>query len=340
MKTHFLGITLFVALLFSACEKETPEVTVVQNNGLRILIQNEYTTPPAKVSVFFKVEEKDGTPVAGLMDSDFSIYEKGRNDEQTRLISTDEAERQISPRAQLFAYNTLLILDLSASVTNNDLPKLKEASKQFIRAIIPEDNDGSVKIGVSWFDGEDVLHQLTDFSGDVSLLSAAIDGITPDISNDNSTDLFGAVMKGVDSVSEALYQNDDRISAASMVIFTDGTDQAARYSKEQAYEKVNLAKDRMTFYTIGLGSEIDEDVLATIGVNSFEFASDTDKLIETFDRIAQRVSNDANSYYLFEYCSPKRNGTNELTIEALYGMLKGETSTNFVADGFTGGCEL
>ena len=340
MRTRFLGVTLLFALVFASCEKDPPMVTVVQNNALRILIQNEYTTPPAKVSVFFKVEEKDGTPVAGLVDSDFSIYEKGRNDDATRLISSDEAERQISPRAQLFAYNTLLILDLSASITNNDLPKLKEASKQFVRAVIPEDNDGSIKIGIYWFDGEDVLHQLTDFSGDITLLSEAIDSITPDISSDNSTDLFGAVIKGVDAVNDALYESDDRISAASIVVFTDGTDQAARYSREQAYSKVEEAKERMTFYTIGLGSEIDESVLANIGVNSFEFAANTDKLIETFERIAKRVSDEANSYYLFEYCSPKRNGTNELTIEALLGMLKGEATTEFVADGFGGGCEL
>lgn len=341
MKIYLLGFGLLIGLLFTSCNKEPREdPMIIRTDGLNILIQNEYTTPPAKVSIFFKVEEKDGAPVAGLLDSDFSIYEKGRNDDAERLISSDEGERQISPRAQLFAYNTLLILDLSASVTNNNLPGLKEASKQFIRAIIPESGDGSTKISIRWFDGEDRLHKLTDFSGDVALLNAAIDGITRDISSDNSTDLFGAIIKGVDVTNETLFENDDRIAAASMVVFTDGTDQAARYSKAQAYEKVDGAKERMTFYTIGLGSEIDVDVLTRIGVNSFEFAQDTDKLIETFDRIARRVSDEANSYYLFEYCSPKRNGTNDLRLEALYNNLQGSASTMFVADGFTGGCSL
>lgn len=340
MKPHILGITLLIALLFVSCKKDKDDPMVIRTDGLEILIQDEYTTPPAKVSVFFKVQKKDGTPVAGLLDSDFSIYEKGRNDDVERLISSDEGERQISPRAQLFAYNTLLILDLSGSVTNNNLPELKEASKQFIRAIIPEGDDNAIKISVRWFDGENVLHKLTDFSGDVTTLNAAIDGITADISSDNSTDLFGAVIKGVDVVSEALYENDDRITAASIVVFTDGTDQAARHTREQAYESVDGAKDQMTFYTIGLGSEIDESVLSRIGVNSFEFASNTEKLIETFDRIAGRVSDDANSYYLFEYCSPKRNGVNELKLEAIQDNLKGSANTTFNAGGFSGGCSL
>ncbi len=341
MKTHLIGICLFVGLLFGACNKDKEDdPMVIRTDGLELLIQNEYTTPPAKVSVFFKVQEKDGTPVAGLLDSDFSIFEKGRNDDDARLISSDEGARQIAPRAQLFAYNTLLILDLSGSVTNNNLPQLKEASKQFVRAIIPENNDQSIKISVHWFDGENRLHKLTDFLGNRLALSTAIDAITPDISSDNSTDLFGAVIKGIDVVQEALYENDDRITAASMVVFTDGTDQAARHTREQAYEGVEAAKERMTFYTIGLGSEIDEDVLSKIGVNSFEFASNTEKLIETFERIARRVSDDANSYYLFEYCSPKRNGVNNLTLEAIKGNKKGSTNTTFNAGGFSGGCSL
>ncbi|MEM9992029.1 MAG: VWA domain-containing protein, partial [Bacteroidota bacterium] len=338
-KIRFLGIALLLGCLLGACKEEEP-VTITQHNGLRLLIQNEYTTPPAKVSVFFKVEKKDGSPVAGLLDSDFSIYEKGRNDQAARKISTDEAERQISPRAQLFSYNTLLVLDLSGSVTNNNLPALKEAAKQFIQEVIPENSDGSVRIAIHWFDGEDELHQLTDFLGDADPLFEAIEGISPDISTDNSTDLFGAVLKGIDEVNAASDFNDTRISAASMVVFTDGTDQAARYSKEQAFTKVENFQDEMTFYTIGLGSEIDEEVLTKIGVNSFEFASNTDKLIEVFRRIAQRVSDEANSYYLFEYCSPKRNGMNELTIEVIQGMLRGEETTSFVADRFTGGCSL
>lgn len=338
MNTRFnlFSLLLVGILLMSSCKKDNKDDGPIFAEGLNLIVQNKFESLPAKVSVFFKVETLKGEPVAGLRDDDFKISENGN------LISSDEAARQISSRAQRFAYSTLLILDLSASVTNNNLPRLKEASKQFIRAVIPDDNDGSVKIGIAWFDGEDVLHQLHDFSSETTSLLGAIDGITQDISQDNSTDLYGAVIKGVSKINTIFfeYQNDDRTSAASVVVFTDGTDQAARYTEERALEVVNRADDKISFYSIGLGSEIDEDVLRKIGKNSFSFAENTNQLIETFEEIAGRVSDDANSYYLFEYCSPKRSGQHEVTIEATYQNLRGSVTSGFDAMGFGGGCSL
>jgi len=345
MKTLQFGLlTLFGALLLlSSCSKDDGEINIItSSDGLVLKIQNEFVSLPAKVSVFFKVEKKDGTPVAGLQDSDFTIYEKGRNDDNPRIISVDEAERQISPRGQLFAFSTLLVLDLSGSVTNDNLPQLKEAAKGFINSVMPDNNDGEVKVGIMWFDGEDELHRLAGFTDNKSALIEAVNGITTDISNDKSTDLYGAVIKSLDAIDLVLFQNDDRISAASVVVFTDGTDQAARYTEGAALSAVESADDKITFHTIGLGNEIDEGVLKQIGKTSFAFAENTEQLLQTFEEIAQRVSDDANSYYLFEYCSPKRDGSgvSELTIEVEHENMKGEVKTQFDATEFTGGCTL
>ncbi|MEM9889021.1 MAG: VWA domain-containing protein, partial [Bacteroidota bacterium] len=258
MSTRFFFLSLLTAFifLFSSCGNDGPEGPIF-TKGLNIIVQNEFESLPAKVSVFFKVETLDGKPVAGLTNDDFAILE---ND---KLISEDEAARQISPRAQRFGYSTLLILDLSASVTNNNLPRLKEAAKLFINSVIPEDNDGSIEVGISWFDGEDKLHELHEFTSNKGALTDAVDSITPDISRDNSTDLFGAVIKGVEVIEDVFfeYQNDDRISAASVVVFTDGTDQAARFTEERALEAVGRVDESISFYSIGLGNEIDEAVL-------------------------------------------------------------------------------
>ena len=337
-------LVLGIGIISVACNKDSEDMPdIVRTDGLTFIIQNQFVSLPAKVSVFFKVERTaDGTPVAGMTDKDFTIYETNKSNNSTKLISTDEAARQISPRAQKFVYSTLLVLDLSASVTNNNLSNLKSASKQFINSVIPANNDGSVQIGISWFDGENKLHELQGFTGNKTNLLAAIDAINANISKDNSTDLYGAVIKGVDYINNVFrtYQNDDRTYAASIVVFTDGTDQAARFTLEQSLTAVNSADKKITFYSIGLGSEIDESVLKKIGKNGFAFAENTTKLVETFDRITKQVFDDANSYYLFEYCSPKRNGTHRVKIEGVYQNLKGSTATDFDANGFTGGCTL
>jgi uncharacterized protein YegL len=309
---------------------------------LKLTILDEYTSYPAKVSVFFKVDTKTGSPVAGLLDTDFSIFEKGRNDETERVISKDEAVRQISPNSQVFSYNSLLLLDLSASVVNNNLDALKNASKQFIEKVMPTSSDSSVQMGIYWFDGENKLHELIGLTADKTALTAAIQGITAGISADNSTDLYGAVLKGTALAEAILAANQNVTTATSVIIFTDGTDQAARFTKQSAFDVVQKADKKISFYTIGLGSEIDQAVLKSIGKTSAVFADNITQLVEKFEQIAASVSNEANSYYLFEYCSPKRDGsgTSELRISVKKGTDKGSIKTTFDATGFKGGCLL
>jgi len=341
-------VFLFVSSLvlsFSSCrDDDDDDLPEPAPQDLTITIQDQYTTQPAKVSIFFKVDKKDGTPLAGLTDHDFNIYEKGRNDTEANLVSVDEADRQISPNSQVFAYNTILVLDLSGSVTNDDLDELKEASKSFVEQVLPLETNEGLEMSIYWFDGEDELHMLQPFTDEKNLLTDAIDGITDNMSNDNSTDLYGAIIKST-TIAEtilAAYSQINIVSAASVVIFTDGTDQAARYTKESALAAVNSASEQISYYTIGLGSEIDENILEQLGKNSSAFAENIDELLDTFNQIASLIDDEANSYYLFEYCSPKRDGSgeSELTIEAVYEDLKGSATTTFDATGFTGGCQL
>ena len=60
---------------------------------------------------------------------------------------------------------------------------------------------------------------------------------------------------------------------------------------------------------------------------------------DTFEEISDNVAGQAKSYYLFEYCSPKRSGVNDLIIQAVQGQNQGAIRTKFDATGFTGGCK-
>jgi hypothetical protein len=94
---------LFVLILFS-CKKDKNVIPFNggQNDDLIITIQDQFVNPPSRVSVFFKVERKNGDPVAGLTEDNFTIYEKGRNDDFERLLSEDEATRLIGDNAVVF----------------------------------------------------------------------------------------------------------------------------------------------------------------------------------------------------------------------------------------------
>ncbi|WP_411030785.1 vWA domain-containing protein [Spongiimicrobium sp. 3-5] len=312
-------------------------------SDLVLSIQDQFTTLPGKVSILFKVSDTDGSPVSGLTANQFTIYEQGRNDDCFNTISTSESLARISPNSQVFNNNTLLVLDLSNSVLSSSLNELKSASVSFVNNVMPADEAESFKMAIYWFDGEDVLHELNPLTSSKQELVAAIDGITADISNDPSTDLYGAVIKATNIAEDLLQQssNNKIIGAASVVVFTDGTDQASRFTEADALNKVARANSNISFFTIGLGGEIDTDILTDIGKTFSVFAGNEAELEATFNAISLRVSEQANSFYLFEYCSPKRDGSgiNNLAIQVIQGNTQGAVQTKFDAKGFIGGCE-
>ncbi len=312
-------------------------------NELILSIQDQFTTLPGKVSIFFKVSDADGNPVAGLTANQFTIYEQGRNDDCFNTISTSESFARISPNSQIFSNNTLLVLDLSASVLSGSLNELKSASVSFVNNVMPATAQDSFKMAIYWFDGEDELHLLQPLTAVKDELTLAIEGINQDISNDPSTDLYGAVIKSTD-IAEGLLdeaRSNSTISAASVVIFTDGTDQASRYSETDALTAVREADLNISLYTIGLGAEIDTEVLTDIGRTFSVFAGNKEELEATFNDISFRVSERANSFYLFEYCTPKRDGSgvNNLAISVTDESRQGAVQSEFNATGFSGGCQ-
>lgn len=357
-----LFILLFAISLAVSCGNADDDVTFRLNTGdtlgkgipvddclgftesdLVLSIQEQYTTLPGKISILFKVSDTDGNPISGLNADQFTIYEQGRNDDCFNTISTTESFARISSNSQIFATNTLLVLDLSNSVLSSSLEELKTASTSFVDNVMPASAVESIQMAIYWFDGENELHLLNDLTSSRNELKTAIDGITTEISNDPSTDLYGAVIKSTDKAAEILNASTqgDKIGAASIVIFTDGTDQASRFTKEAAQKKVDEADPNIAFFTIGLGSEIDTQVLTNLGKTFSVFAGNKEELETTFNDISQRVSEQANSFYLFEYCSPKRDGSgeNNLAIQLKDGSRQGAVQTKFDATGFEAGCE-
>ncbi len=325
-------------LPFSDCFKE-PDGDKRLN--LKIL-SGPTVTLPSKVSIFFKVTDNTGNPVGYLSEDDFEIFEQGLNDACHRKISS-ESKRKISPDEQFFSHTTLLVLDLSGSVLQNNLEPLQAAATEFIDAIMPETPDNSTAMGIWWFDGEDILHPLVPVTYNKSTLKLGILAIDQSISVDNSTDLYGAVIKSAAEAQTILDQQvDSIISAVSVVIFTDGRDVANRYLKGDAVTAVYSSPADISFFTIGIGGDIEDDILRELGRNGSDSSTDIGELAMVFNNVASFVSAEANSYYLFEYCSPIRNGSsNGLIIEAnASGGLFGDLQTTFDATGFTGGCDL
>lgn len=330
-----LVLAILSATVFISCGKDNGS-----NRFEMELIESKAETP-AKVRLFFKIDLGQEHLFETLQPSDFDIYEDGS------LISRLESEAQIQREEGEFLFASILLLDLSASVLNDtELPSVKSAANSFINSVMPLESDetfGSQEMAVYWFDGEEEVHLLVPFTTDRLALTSGISSINESISADKSTNLNGAVVQGLSIMNSRLTEarlNPDISAAGSLVIFTDGTDQASRVSTREAQNAVKNAGTDNAIFTIGLGDEIDEKVLDDFGSNGFELAENSFDLNSSFLAVAQKVESESKSFYVLEYCSPKRSGEHTIELRANFEDSFGSFRTKFNADGFVGGCSI
>jgi len=331
--------TLLIMLLMIGCKSsfETDDKKI----GVHLI--DSKTEPPSKVRLFFQIDTDFSNPTFPVDNPEFEIFENGSQ------ISELESNARVRKEPGEFLYSSLLLLDLSGSILNNsDLPNLKKAASTFIERTMPANNDelfGTREMAIYWFDGDTDLHILGHFTTDRDSLLTMIDSIDMDISDDNSTNLNGAVVQGISLMNSRLEEtggdpDSDMAIAGSMVLFTDGTDQAGIVTTNQALESINRIGREHSLFSIGLGGEIDLNTLGMFGRDGFELAADSLALEDSFLAVADRLERMSNSYYVLEYCSPKRAGQHTLQLRAVYEDRFGSFSMPFSAEGFSGGCSI
>ena len=311
---------------------------VVKNNGLVFRFDRQDVKKPANIAVYFKLETTKGEPVPNLPASAFEIFE------DDAAVSGYESQKNVFSNPEDMNYYTLLVLDLSGSMRGDDnLDKLKEAAGEFVRVVMDEtdiDNPGKKLTGINWFDGSANLHKLVSFEDDLQKLLDGIDSIDENISNDTSTNLYGAVIDNLKILENVVGNKSDGKSVGALAVFTDGTDQAAIKTRKETEDAVNKANEDISIFTIGLGHEIDTEILKAIGKSGSIFSDDITELVPKFKATAMNINNDSKSRYVLKYCSPKRKGKHSLTIEVSYNNDNGSITTCFCADGFEGGCTI
>jgi hypothetical protein len=247
-------------LTTAACDSNEAETnncevyqTCNEREPLRLSLIEHQAHPPANVTILFKVDNAEERPIAGLTPANFDIFENGQH------VSRFEADLTILSKTGAFQYSIAVLFDLSGSIlASESLGPLKEAAQRFVEALmVPagEPGHGEIEMGIWWFDGRATIDSLIAFSINPNALVNALGSITPSLSTDNSTNLYGAVVQGVDAARKrvSLLRSKDIVSAGSVVLFTDGTDQANRASRSDALRAVRNAGDNVSIYTIGLG---------------------------------------------------------------------------------------
>ncbi len=308
------------------------QVTVAQDACLKFDLLEGRAEEPSKVYLFFSLRNCSGEPRDGLSADDFEIFE---DDE---YISEYESDQTILPSPKLYTMSTVVLLDVSGSILGADaLPSVKTSAKAFIDAVAGEDGQ---EVAVYLFDGREDLLPVSAFTKDTTELHAAIDAlsqgsITSDPAYDKSTNLNGAVRKGLTTLDNRRQSIDsEALFTGSLVVFTDGTDRAERVSDSSAASAVAVSDHAV--FSIGLGGEIDEYHLRKLGKDRFLWAENVGELNASFGQIAAAIDSESKKYYVLGYCSPKRAGSHTVTLQ-VKGH-DGELDFAFSAQGFGPGC--
>lgn len=296
MRLFATAVCLVFALFSAACI-----------GGLQMTRINTEQKEPNNVWVFFSV--KDGKePVSGLKAEDFEIYEDGE------LVSPYESKQTIQNPEVASVMYTLLLLDLSGSMTESGrVGELTDAAKSFT-----EEVGKSQKVAVYGFDGSKKIHPVVPFTSRRTSVEGGIDGLRNWNAKDPSTNLHGAVVRGLETLQKALSKEDKPLKFGTLVVFSDGADRAARVSRSKMLEEMRKEKyDDYKMYAIGIGEkeEMKQAKLGDIGRDGTFVGQDAGRTPEFFEKVADRIQAHGNSFYLLSYCTPARAGEHEVRIK-------------------------
>jgi VWA domain-containing protein len=301
--------------------------------GLQLTTVKTAEQQPSNVAVYFKVQTETGGPVAGLTADQFRIYEDGQ------LVSRYESKQTIINPEVAAAHYTLLLVDMSGSVSNSgSVDSLVQAARTFTDRIEKQE-----KVGVYAFDGTPDLYPIVPFTDQPGSAKAGIAQLSTFKPRDPSTNLNGAVVKALDELDVALSHASQPMRFGTLVVFTDGTDRASRVPEATMLQHVR----EMPFdvFAIGLGGEIKPSRLDAIGKTGKAMAADKNAIVKAFDDIGAQIDGRTRSFYLLSYCSPSRAGKHDVRIEAALNDAKGHevrsgsVTSEFDATGFAPGCD-
>lgn len=287
---------------------------------------NSAQRKPNNVWVFFTVERGE-EPVAGLQAEDFQIYEDGD------LVSVYESKQVIqNPEVAAVMY-TMLLLDVSGSISESgSADQLVDAAQLFTDRV-----GKTQKVGVYAFDGEKEIKSVVPFTEAQGAVAGGLEGLRTYKPKDPSTNLHGAVMEGLKELKKQLDKEKKPLKFGTLVVFTDGTDRAARFSREDM--KQEMMKEQYSdyeMYAIGVGAEIQKAKLGDIGRDGTELATESADVKTAFERVADRIDRHTKRFYLLSYCTPARKGKHTVRIVANSKDPKGsgDLEWDFNADGF------
>ena len=275
---------------------------------------------PAGVQTVFQVRDCRGEPVTDLKNKHLEVLLDGDP------IQSEGATSRVLNEQVDFKQYALLLLDMSDSIVDSGaLAPMIDAA----RALVGKLNDEGMRVAIYKFAGPKYFEAVQSFTEDRTALNDALD-LLADSDGLGTTDLYGSMVKAI----SLLEQEGDAavLSSRTLVVLTDGTDEARESTYEAAAAAVTATEANV--FTVGLGGDVNKAELRAFGKTGFEWVEDADKLKAAFEAVSKRVTKLAGSFYLVGVCSPRTKGIREMTLVVTKGGKSGRLTVSYDASGF------
>lgn len=273
------------------------DVRLVNSDGARLTINQIETSAFPKVQIFASVTRGD-QPVIGLTDADFKIRE-------------DEVPQEpIKVEAQVVPLSVVMTIDTSGSMTKA-MPDAREAAKAFVDTLEAQDSAGVISFNRT-------ITPILPIGSARDAAKRAIDSLQAR----GDTALFDALHASLEAAK-------GRTGRRAVVLLSDGVDddgQGRVLSKHTLEEVLALAREvNVPVFTIGLGSEIDEQTLRRVAAESggYYFNAPTiDELKELYGKLGRQLS----GQYQLNYTSNLPADGSVHNIQLLHGSTRSTKS--------------
>ena len=235
--------------------------------------------------------------------------------EDGRQTSAAESFRGLVQYATRLQFRIVLLVDQSRSVTA-ETEFIKSALSKFVDTLLDAGLKGceDFQVLLAGFSGaEDLTMYTHGFVTSRDKLTSAIAEIgTREVQDIGSTNLYGAAMRALEQL-----QSEDDVDGMILVTFSDGNDEAGRRSEAEMdaeFDRFHSKADRFSFSIALQSASISDAVLRKLGRSGTIRLENVATLPRVFEGLAAEFNARASNLYIFQYCSPKRKGTHNLTV--------------------------
>ena len=288
-----------VVLAATACFFAAPSYA----DSVSVVVQRIDASQFPNVRAYVSVATAAGIPVAGLDSQVFVVQEDGKPVDVVVVDPIADSQEPIT---------TALVIDVSGSMADeHKLDQARDAAKAYVDALGPNDRATLVSFSSQ-------VNLIQDYTPDKNALKAAIGKLTA---------------QGNTLLYDAISQTAERQSAQTerrkpLIVLTDGEDTASAASLGVAISAVTTAGSPV--YAVGLGSDVNRDVLTQIAAatgGQAVFVSDPAELKTTFLSISDQL----RRQYVLRYTSKLSLDTSQhgLAVQATYAGQQGTGLKSF-----------